>query len=243
MSTNYDTPPSSSSESAVPEAEAVKASSHGNKRQRSVKSAPPGDEGASQVSPSATDIATSKPSPWKRRKQDPEAAAEEAAAKQKRQEGKAARKAASDKKQEEEARIKAANKRKREEVAAKRKTEKEAADKAKANKKYWKEKWEEYVKEHDLGGATVRWSPDDEPGSVITQSDAGVLYTLKPNELTCLRHCPEPNPHNTRTVMKLFDHADVRKLGFRKRAMLVGVPAGETEQETLARGEELWREE
>ena len=95
-----------------------------------------------------------------------------------------------------------------------------------------------------VNGATINWPEDEEP-ETITQSDAGTLYSLKPNELTCLPHHPRINLKYGNTT-KLFDEAEVKRLAFRKYAMLAGEASGKTaaeEDAMIVRGKQLWLNE
>ncbi|KAF1964862.1 hypothetical protein BU23DRAFT_575358 [Bimuria novae-zelandiae CBS 107.79] len=145
---------------------------------------------------------------------------------------------ASRKEKEEEKRKQNRKRKEREEIAAKNKAIREAKSRETADKKRWKREWDDYVKENDVHGATL----DEEPVPKITQTDAGQLYTLKPNELACLPHFPKPNYYDATNITKVFDESDVEKLAFRKYAMLSGM-AREPEKVMLARGKDLWEEE
>ncbi|KAF2643254.1 hypothetical protein P280DRAFT_467312 [Massarina eburnea CBS 473.64] len=131
----------------------------------------------------------------------------------------------------------AVKKEKRQAEVTARKAVKRAEDAAKAEKKLWKQAWDDYWQQNDVLGEKF----SAEPEKSINQTDAGTIYRLTPRELGCLPHFPDYNRlyKNTR---KLFDEEEVKRLAFRKYAMLVGI-TGRDEEIMLSRGQELWEEE
>jgi flagellar biosynthesis GTPase FlhF len=267
MSSGNSSPPSSQDD-VTADAQHLKAPPKGTKRRRSGKAdAEEGSEadgvatpGASpnkrqkKTSTSAAEGAAAEEAKALKEQQKKDAAEAAEAEKLRKQEEKAALKAAKEKEREEKkARDAAEKKRKQEERAAlkaakdkeraeKKKVEDEAKKKKqdeKDQKKRWKQEWESYCAAHDVNGATLDWPEGTEPES-ITQTDAGKLYCLKPNEMGCLRHHPKVNFKYGNTT-KLFDEDEVRALAFRKYAMLAGVTG--SEKVMVTKGEALWEEE
>jgi flagellar biosynthesis GTPase FlhF len=264
MAPRHSTPPSSEDDVIV-NAKHLKAPPKGKKRQRSrTAGADEGSESNGIASPEASPnkrrkkdstsaakgaaVEKSKAQKEKAKKKSEEAAEAE---KLRKQEEKAALKAAKEKEREEKkARDAAEKKRKQEERAAvkaakdkeraeKKQVEEEAKKKKqdeKDQKKRWKQEWESYCTAHNVDGATLDWPEDTEPES-ITQTDAGKLYCLKPNEMGCLRHHPKVNFKYGNTT-KLFDEDEVRALAFRKYAMLAGVTG--SEDVMVTEGKALW---
>ncbi|KAL1612077.1 hypothetical protein SLS60_000300 [Paraconiothyrium brasiliense] len=263
MSTGADTPPASQGEPMAAEAQHLEVVAKSTKRRHSGIA---DVEEASNVSEDATDAATPKPSPNKRRRKDSGLVAADEAARQSTHEdvveadkkrkpvSKAALEAAKQKEKEEKKLMLAAAKKLRQEERAALKAVRDAKKKVeeverkkrkeqRAQKKAWKKAWEDYLEEHNVDGETVDWTEGEEP-ECITQTDAGKVYGLKPSELGCLRHHPKVNFKYGNTT-KLFNEEEVRRLAFRKVAMLVGVKGGETaeeEDELISQGRKLWEE-
>ncbi|KAJ4357315.1 uncharacterized protein N0V89_001890 [Didymosphaeria variabile] len=263
MSTKADTLPASQGEPITASASPVEALPKGTKRKRSRTA---DVSKSSNVSEGAPGPAPPKPSPNKRRRKDsPLAAADEAihqsqpedeieTQKKRKQAEKAALRASKAQEKASKKLLEAAEKkRKREERAAlkaireERKKAEEAEKKIKreqrAQKKTWKKDWEAFVEAHDVHGETVDWAEDEEKEG-ITQTDAGKVYGLKASELVCLKHHPRFNFKFGNTT-KLFDEEEVRRMAWRKVAMLAGVQGGGTAEEEdalIAKGKKMWED-
>lgn len=117
------------------------------------------------------------------------------------------------------------------ELADKSRKQEEKAVKQKA-----KQRWEDWLKKNDVSGKLLDSEPERE--DCLTQTDAQKQYSLKPHELITLEHFEKPNQYGGQT--KLFPIVDVKKVAFRKYGLLAGLT---DEQQGLAKGEELWKEE
>ncbi|EAT92482.1 hypothetical protein HBH56_139420 [Parastagonospora nodorum] len=80
-----------------------------------------------------------------------------------------------------------------------------------------------------------------EPENAINQTECKAKYGLVPQDMVVLEYFPKPNPKYGNTT-KLFDEEAVKKLCWRKTAILAGEDAGGDEEGLLEKGEKLFGE-
>ena len=81
---------------------------------------------------------------------------------------------------------------------------------------------------------------ETEPENAINQTECKAKYGLVPQDMVVLEYLPKPNPKYGNTT-KLFDEEAVKKLCWRKTAILAGESGGD-EEALLEKGEELFAE-
>ncbi|KAF9698687.1 hypothetical protein EKO04_002780 [Ascochyta lentis] len=111
-----------------------------------------------------------------------------------------------------------------------KKQTKEAAPKPKTSKQIWAA----YVNEHNVGDKKLSEEPEDS----INQTDSKTHYLLTPGDLACLPHFPKPNPKYGNTT-KLFNEDSIKRLAYRKAAVVAGIEEGKDTGEFLSKGKEL----
>ncbi|KAF1951380.1 hypothetical protein CC80DRAFT_597512 [Byssothecium circinans] len=117
--------------------------------------------------------------------------------------------------------------------------EKKAEKERKANERKWKQDWKQWI-ESPANKTSATFQRDGADDDVINVKECLKVYNIKRDALSCLEHCPAPNPHAVAfTPMKLFKQADVQRLAFRKEAIMAGIPH-EDDEELLSKGEELY---